>query len=218
MSNNQQILFNQPPGNVGTIYPYTSGDITVTAYGFEIGTPNQPTDMYGKDDGPKESGLGINSDPNQEINNQTFISLDLSDLISQDCDKIPKITISSIEKDEEFSIYGTNTLGDIGFLLITTTQDTLEIPMFKTYKYISITASEDSNVLLASIDYILCDCKPEPCVPTKFDMTLEILPVVTLCISKPTVKVKNNAICICKPCKPKPPQDNHSDNDSDDDN
>jgi hypothetical protein len=31
-------------------------------------------------------------------------------------------------------------------------------------------------------------------------MTLEIKPVIKLCISKPDVYVKNNAVCICAPC------------------
>lgn len=47
-------------------------------------------------------------------------------------------------------------------------------------------------------------CEPEPCVPTPVDMTLELVPVVTLCVQKPSIKLKNNAVCICKPCK-KPP-------------
>ena len=46
------------------------------------------------------------------------------------------------------------------------------------------------------------DCPPEPCFPHEFDMTLEIKPIVNLCIAKPYVKIKrNNAICICTPCK-----------------
>ena len=47
------------------------------------------------------------------------------------------------------------------------------------------------------------DCVPEPCVPTTFDMTLELKPVVKLCIDKPDVYIKNNAICICTPCSKK---------------
>jgi len=48
-------------------------------------------------------------------------------------------------------------------------------------------------------------CPPEPCVPHEFDMTVEIRPVVKLCIAKPDVKIKqNNAVCKCTPCKDKP--------------
>lgn len=43
-------------------------------------------------------------------------------------------------------------------------------------------------------------CEPKPCVPTEVPITLEIAPVIKLCIDKPTVTLKNNAECICKPC------------------
>jgi hypothetical protein len=206
---NQQILFSQPPGDVGPVYPYTLDDVTVTAYGYEIGSPNQQTNMYGNNDGPNKIGLGINANPQKEIDDQTFICLDLSNIISQNCEGTPTVTVSSIEPTETFSIYGTNTLGDLGTFLISSSDLTVDIPMFGTYKYICITASGSPNptVLIYSINYTLCECKPEPCVPTPVDMTLEILPVVTLCVQKPFIKIKNNAVCICKPCKsaPRPP-------------
>lgn len=205
---NQQIFFNQPPGDVGPIYPYTLGDVSVTAYGYEIGTPNQSTNMYGKNSGPNKIGLGISANPQNEIDDETFICLDLSNIISQNCEGTPTITMSSIEQNETFSIYGTNTLGDLGAFLLTSSDLTVDIPMFGDYKYICITASGSANptVLLYSVNYTLCDCKPEPCVPTPVDVTLEILPVITLCVQKPFVKIKNNAVCICKPCKKPSPQ------------
>lgn len=45
-------------------------------------------------------------------------------------------------------------------------------------------------------------CEPEPCIPQEVEMNVEIQPVVTLCINKPTIRLKNNAKCICTPCKP----------------
>ena len=45
------------------------------------------------------------------------------------------------------------------------------------------------------------DCEPKPCEPTLVPMTLEIEPVITLCVKKPSVTLKNNAVCICTPCK-----------------
>jgi len=204
---NQQILFSQPPGDVGAVYPYTLGDVTVTAYGYEIGSPNEPTNMYGKNSGPNKIGLGISANPQNEIDEETFICFDLSNIIAQNCEGTPTITMSSIEQNETFSIYGTNTLGDLGAFLLTSSDVTVDIPMFGNYKYICVTASGSKNasILVSSINYTLCDCKPEPCIPTPVDMTLEILPVVTLCVQKPFIKIKNNAVCICKPCK-KPPQ------------
>jgi hypothetical protein len=46
-------------------------------------------------------------------------------------------------------------------------------------------------------------CEPEPCIPQEVQMNVELQPVVTLCINKPIIKLKNNAVCICTPCKEK---------------
>lgn len=46
------------------------------------------------------------------------------------------------------------------------------------------------------------ECPPEPCEPILVPMNLEIQPDVTICVDKPTIKLKNRAVCICKPCKP----------------
>lgn len=47
------------------------------------------------------------------------------------------------------------------------------------------------------------ECEPEECVPHFVPMTLEIVPKIKLCVDKPIVHLKNNAVCICKPCKKK---------------
>jgi hypothetical protein len=47
------------------------------------------------------------------------------------------------------------------------------------------------------------ECDPVPCVPTEVPITLEINPIIKLCVDKPKVFLKNNAVCICKPCKEK---------------
>lgn len=44
-------------------------------------------------------------------------------------------------------------------------------------------------------------CPPEPCEPILVPMNLEIKPDITLCIDKPKITLKNNAVCICTPCK-----------------
>ena len=49
------------------------------------------------------------------------------------------------------------------------------------------------------------DCTPGPCVPTEFDMNMELKPIVKLSISKPAVSIiRNNAICVCEPCATQP--------------
>jgi len=199
----QQTLFNTPAGNVGVTETYTLNDVSIIAYGYDIGVPNTPADLYGKNGGPNETGLGMDSDGDNEINTKTFISLDVSQLILQGCESIPKITVGSIQSGEGFYMYGSNVLGDMGVLLLTVgdtlVSQTVEIPQFGLYKYISITATA-GNVVLYSIEYDVC-CPLEKCVPTQVDISLEIKPIIKLCISKPDIILKNNAICICTPCK-----------------
>ncbi|MGH9450508.1 MAG: PEP-CTERM sorting domain-containing protein [Terriglobia bacterium] len=58
---------------------FTSGGITITAYGEVHGTNNK---LYQKDDGASESGLGLDGTSNDEINPGQEIVLDLTNLIS----------------------------------------------------------------------------------------------------------------------------------------
>ena len=122
------------------------------------------TNLYGKDNGIDDSGLGITIDNEHEINKYTYIQLDLS-ILKRNIKKcsIPKITITSIQQTEGFTIYGSNTLGSIGNILYissnTSISQTIELCWIYDYTYISITASGSnplSNVLLYSIDYIIC--------------------------------------------------------------
>jgi hypothetical protein len=46
------------------------------------------------------------------------------------------------------------------------------------------------------------ECPPEPCIPIPVPMNIEIKPDITLCVDKPTVTLKNKAVCICTPCTP----------------
>jgi len=49
------------------------------------------------------------------------------------------------------------------------------------------------------------ECPPEPCIPIPVPMNVEIQPDITLCVNKPTISLKNKAVCICSPCTPSPP-------------
>jgi hypothetical protein len=121
--------------------------------------------MYGTNLDIGNSGLGIASDPNHEINKNTYIQLDMCMLC--ECVKkctVPVLTITSISQGEGFVIYGSNTLGSIGNILYISKKDcqeTQKVPLywFCDYKYISISASgtnETSSILLYCIEYIIC--------------------------------------------------------------
>ena len=98
--------------NIGSYYQYVKDDLKIDAYGYSRSVPdNLPTDMFSKGNLPNETGVGIESDQDHEINKQSFIQLDLCHLFHyvKEC-SIPEITIGSIQQNEGFSIYGSNVL------------------------------------------------------------------------------------------------------------
>src|SRR4051794_7462194 len=82
------IDFGSHPGNLGATETYTSGAFTVTAAGFSDGFDHSAaTDLYGKNDGGDEQGLGLVADPSgdNEIywgssHNGAFVEVDVSAL------------------------------------------------------------------------------------------------------------------------------------------
>jgi len=159
---NKTISFNLPSGNVGITNTYSMNNVDISASGFT--KTGSTTAMWGKNDGVGETGLGIASDSDHEINKSNFIQLDLTSLINEvKPTTIPIINIDSIHPSEGFAIYGSNSNGTLGSLLYdspnTPSLQSIEIPNFGTYKFINIIASgasNNSNVLLKSIDYVIC--------------------------------------------------------------
>src|SRR5271167_2711036 len=70
-----------PNGPLGSSQMYTAGPFTITAFGFD-GSGN-PTDLYGKNLGMDETGLGLVNDPSgqHEISGMNYIQLDLTSLL-----------------------------------------------------------------------------------------------------------------------------------------
>ena len=117
-----EIDFNNPTGNLGTSEVYTSGSLTVTAYGFN--DENTPGDLWGKSDGGDEEGLGLASDPsgqheiwyaNDDFATVPFISLDVSALFGQVSGA--QVFFGSTTAGEVWYILGSNTAGVLGTLL-----------------------------------------------------------------------------------------------------
>lgn len=142
--------FASPTGKLGTSQVYISDGETLTAYGFQIGKHNKttPTDLYGKQSGPDESGLGINYDPGKdhEISPQTFVQLDISGLSSSTIG----LEIGSVQAGEGFAVYGSNTLGGLG-TWISSGGHKLDGVLFTNnyagYQFLDITATRNNVVL-----------------------------------------------------------------------
>jgi hypothetical protein len=97
--------FAAPTGNLGTSHVYTlEGGPSITAYGLKTsGNTSYSADLYGKDDGGGESGLGLAFTSDHEINapaGSQAIVLDVSALLGQDL----KIGFGSVQGGEGWRV------------------------------------------------------------------------------------------------------------------
>lgn len=165
-------------------YADTTNAVNIVAYSYDT-TNNAPTSpslgqtwkqsggtystgtttvkgLYGKNDGPGETGLGQdnlstnngNAVYDHEIQNDSFVTLDLQDLITKGLSNFT-MGIGSIQNGEGYYIWGSNVLGTPGTLLrkFNATDDlhvtdTFLLPSFGTYRYISVSATTNSGDVL----------------------------------------------------------------------
>jgi hypothetical protein len=160
--------FSNPTGTLSTSQTYTVDGVTITARGYSgINSPNSvgtPTNLFGKAEGWDETGLGIDNILNHEIKDSYFIQLDLTGMVNQLHVTSAKLQMSSVQEDESYDIYGSNTLGVPGTKLIsdgTLDQTFFDIPNFGSYTYISVAASSH-DVLLSGAAIQGCPVAPEP--------------------------------------------------------
>ena len=151
---------------IGTSQNYTSGGQTITAYGFII--PSTATNLYQKQQGAGEQGIGIAAQGDHEIDKNQFIqigvtNINLGNTISFQFGSTTTGTNpgSSTTVNEGWQIYGSNTLGTLGALITgwsctftgsnnceTDTTFTIGSNIFK---YYGVT-STGGDVLLAKFD------------------------------------------------------------------
>lgn len=145
-----------------TSITYTSSGFSITAYGFDnnggIGTPRE---LFYKDrppvGGAVEFGLGLNNVPHNEINANAlnFIQFDFTAMLAAGMFN-GEISVTSLQDNEAFAIYGSNTLGTLGtqvsgpFEGLSFDNQFVAIPNFGQFSYYSIIATE-GNVLVGSV-------------------------------------------------------------------
>lgn len=153
--------FNTPSGVLGTSQQYTSNGIILTAYGFD--NSSNPINLYGKNGGGDENGLGIARAPDSEIQTYNFVQLDVTNLHSLNI-LSALISLGSVQDGEGWKIYGSDTLGTLGTLLLTGSQDlgsTDIMSEVKNYDFIGIQASSH-DVLLSALTIDYSQNVPEP--------------------------------------------------------
>lgn len=153
--------FNNPTGQLGNTQNYTTNGVTITAMGFF--NNGEATNLYGKNDGGDESGLGINAEVDHEIDANNFVQLDLTNLLAKNLSSLT-MSIGSVQAGESWKIYQSNSAGFLGSLLqsgttnFPSTFSILSAFLSSGNKYLSVQAPA-GDVLLSTIQGVSV---PEP--------------------------------------------------------
>jgi hypothetical protein len=154
-------MFTTPTGNLGSSEPYTQNGITLTAYAYK-GT-NTVASLYGQNSGTNV-GLGIYGLTGNQIDANSYVQVDVSAALAAGAIN-GQVIIGGISGSDKYNVYGSNTLGSIGTLLLSNQTIDLtgvSIPNWGSYKYISVRAASGCGVLFAGISFDL----PTKCVIT----------------------------------------------------
>jgi hypothetical protein len=148
---------NAPVGS--TSRTYTSSGYTITAYGFDnnagVGTPHELFYKNVSDiNGAVEFGLGFVNTPNNELQvGLHFIQFDFTAMLAAGLLN-GQLSVGSIQANEAFAIYGSNTLGQLGTQvsgLFGSTFDNqfVSIPNFGQFNYYSVVSMADDVLPIA---------------------------------------------------------------------
>lgn len=136
-------------GDLGTSRTFTNGSFTVAIAGFN-GTA--PDNLFAKNEGPTEFGLGIIDGVDREISTDHWMQLNLTSIIARNPTKL-SISLNSIQGPDFYDIWGSNTAGVLGTLLASnqTGANFNLLPFAGQFNYFSITAPGES-VLVDDLD------------------------------------------------------------------
>jgi hypothetical protein len=136
----------------------TPAGYNITAYGFEDGKSN---DLYLKNGGVGETGLGLANQNDHEIDGDGLVVLNISALSSA---TLLDLEIGSVQYGEQFAVYGLASNAYSGgssapklpgtalFTGGSSLDDTyFSVPNFSSYKYLAITAN-CGNILLQGVN------------------------------------------------------------------
>ena len=146
------VTWNLNPGGLNADVGSSSHDFTVSGYiitarGYD--TPSTPHELFFKNGGGDEIGLGLVNTLNNELqvdsngNPLNSIQLDLRSILLQGFTN-GKIEVGSIQSGESFNLYGSNILGNLGTKLNSTPYGSafddqfVSVPNFGTYQFVSV--------------------------------------------------------------------------------
>jgi len=174
------IDFGSQPGNLGPTATYTSAGLTVIATGYSDGFNfSAQTDLYGKNAGGDEQGIGLVADPSGEdeiywgsSHLGAFIELDVSALFGlvTNGQFFMGSTTGGFPAGEQWIVYGSNSAGCGWFCAGASvngfdenTHDLFNFGTYKYYDFYSLGTSGNGapgNVLLGGL--VLTPSVPEP--------------------------------------------------------
>ena len=136
-------------GNIGPSDTFTSGGVSVTLTGYSA--PGVTSNLFAKNEGPTEFGVGLASGDDHEIAGNFTLQIDLQQVLALHPSSVA-IGISSLQTGETYQIWGSNTAGTPGTLLATgQSATTFSLTNDQQYRYITIASPDGSSVLLDSL-------------------------------------------------------------------
>jgi hypothetical protein len=143
-------LLNTPNGDMGTSNTFNRNGVRIVAYSDSISGNFQP-DLYGKNGGTNETGLGLTHDVDHEINSSDFVQMDFADPLTLHVQEV-QFEMGSVQAGEGWSLYGSHTSGVLGTDLLDSTINgqLVSLPDWGVYRYYSWTATA-GNVVLGEI-------------------------------------------------------------------
>lgn len=142
------INFNSAPGNLGNSHTYTASGLSVTATGYSAA--GVQTALYGKNGSGDEKGLGLVADPSGDFEiyypGNDFIQLDVHNLFGLVSGA--SFFMGSSTSGEQWKVYGSNSIGQLGSLLLTDSDEGLHaLSNWTQYNYYDFVAAGTVNQL-----------------------------------------------------------------------
>lgn len=151
--------FSAPTGSMGTSHTFLVNGTSITATGYSSAGVSR--NLYFKNGGGDETGLGLAGMTANEIGGTGFIQFGLGSFLAA-ASGATQLTLGSVEAGESYSVYGSNVAGSKGALLggSGAANTTFTLPA-TSYQYISVGAPS-GNVLVQGITTTDSVSVPEP--------------------------------------------------------
>jgi hypothetical protein len=149
-------------GDLPSPTTFTAGSLSLVATGYLSGgvsTPGVSTDMWAKNGGPNEQGLGIASEFQHEIAGTQFIQLDLTNILAANPSSIV-LSVQSIQAGENYNVWASNSAGMLGTEIgMNQSGATFNVLLPTGDNFVSLAAGT-GNILLDDVD--VTTPTPEP--------------------------------------------------------